>query len=83
VLTSTFRPSIYFVLRSCFHTFGLRCRLALVEAEILAKYGVRSAEELEEYIRRGRVAEHPTWEDLIALERLLEEKKKLSEALRL
>jgi len=63
----------------------LRRRLALVEAEIaeiLAKYGVRSAEELEEYIRRGRVAEHPAWEDLIVLERLLEEKKKLSEALR-
>jgi len=64
----------------------LRRRLALVEAEIaeiLAKYNVRSAEELEEYIRRGKVAEHPAWEDLITLERLLEEKKKLSEALRL
>ncbi len=64
----------------------LRRRLALVEAEIaeiLAKYGVRNAEELEECIRRGMVAEHPAWEDLITLERLLEEKKKLSEALRL
>ncbi len=64
----------------------LKRRLALVEAEIaeiLAKYDVRSAEELEEYIRRGKVSEHPAWEDLITLERLLEEKKKLSEALRL
>ena len=64
----------------------LKRRLALVEAEIaeiLAKYGVRSIEELEEYIRKGKVDEHPAWEDLITLERLLEEKKKLSEALRL
>ncbi len=63
----------------------LKRRLALVEAEIaeiLAKYGVRSIEELEEYIRKGKVDEHPAWEDLITLERLLEEKK-LSEALRL
>ncbi|NPA97701.1 MAG: hypothetical protein GXO32_08900 [Crenarchaeota archaeon] len=63
----------------------LRRKLALVEAEIaeiLARYGVRSAEELEERIRRGEVAEHPAWEDLITLERLFEEKRKLSEALR-
>jgi len=62
----------------------LRRRLTLVEAdiaEILAKYGVQSIEELEERIRRGEVGEHPAWEDLIALERLLEEKKKLGEAL--
>jgi len=65
---------------------GLDVDFAFVEAdiaEILAKYGVRSAEELDEYIRRGRVAEHPAWEDLIVLERLLEEKKKLSATLRL
>jgi len=64
----------------------LRRKLALVEAEIaeiLAKHNVRSIEELEERIRRGKVAEHPGWEDLIMLERLLEEKKKLSELLRL
>jgi len=64
----------------------LRRKLALVEAEIaeiLAKYGVRSAEELEEHIRQGTVTEHPSWEDLITLERLLEEKKKLNEALKL
>ncbi len=64
----------------------LRRRLVLVEAEIaeiLAKYNVRSIEELEDKIRSGRVAEHPAWEDLITLERLLEEKKKLSDLLRL
>jgi len=64
----------------------LRRRLALVEAEIaeiLTKYNVRSVEGLEELIRNGKVAEHPAWEDLITLERLLEEKKKLSKLLRL
>jgi len=42
----------------------LRRRLALVEAEIaeiLARYGVKSVEELEERIRRDEVAEHPPW----------------------
>ena len=62
----------------------LRRRLALVEAEIaeiLAKYGVRGIEELEEHIRRGKVSEHPAWEDLITLEKLLEEKRRLKELL--
>jgi len=61
-------------------SLGERERQRLVEAdiaEILAKYGVRNAEELEEKIRKGEVEEHPAWEDLIALERLLEEKMKL------
>ena len=64
----------------------LKRRLALVEAEIakiLTKYGVRSVEGLEERIRKGEVTEHPAWEDLIMLERLLDEKRRLSEALRL
>jgi len=55
-------------------------KLALVEAEIaetLTKYDVRSIEELEENIRKGKIAEHPAWEDLIVLERLLEEKRKI------
>jgi len=45
----------------------LKRRLALVEAgiaEILAKNNARSTEELEEYIRKGKVAEHPACEDL-------------------
>ncbi len=64
----------------------LRRRLTLVEAgisEILAKYGVRNANELEEHIRKGKVDEHPAWEDLVMLERLLKEKEKLNELLRL
>ena len=60
---------------------GLRGRkdgemLALVNAEI-AKYNVKGIEEL---IKTGKVPEHPGWEDLIVLERLFEEEKRLDEA---
>jgi len=62
----------------------LRRRLVLVEAEIaeiLIKYSVKDARELEEHIRKGEVAEHPAWENLITLEKLLEEKRKLNRIL--
>ncbi len=62
----------------------LERRLALVEAEVAEikrRYGVRGVEELERAIREGRVPEHPGWEDLITLERLLDEKGRLEEAL--
>lgn len=62
----------------------LERRLALIEAEIaeiLARYGVQSLGELESGIRSGRIPEHPAWEDLIVLERLIEEKKVISELL--
>jgi len=35
--------------------------------EILRRYNVNSAKELEEKIRRGEVEEYPSWEDLIIL----------------
>ena len=38
--------------------------------EILKRYGVTSAQELEEKIKEGAVEEHPAWEDLIAVENL-------------
>ncbi|MGC9444912.1 MAG: hypothetical protein ACP5E9_08335 [Candidatus Methanospirareceae archaeon] len=38
--------------------------------ELLKRYGVRSAKELEEKIKEGTVLEHPAWEDLIAVENL-------------
>ncbi len=63
----------------------LRRRLALIEAEvasILSRYGVRDPEELEAAIREGRVPEHPAWEDLIVLQRLLDEKQRVEEVLR-
>ena len=63
----------------------LRRRLALIEAEvasILSRYGVRDPEELGAAIREGRVPEHPAWEDLIVLQRLLDEKQRVEEVLR-
>ena len=52
-------------------------------AEIKLKYNVKDSTELEEKIKRRELSEHPTWEDLIILENLLAEKKKLEEGLKL
>ena len=38
--------------------------------DMLARYDVASAEELEKKIKDGKIPEHPTWEDLILLENL-------------
>lgn len=40
--------------------------------EIKTRYDVKRAAELEKKIRKGDIAEHPTWEDLIVLENLEE-----------
>ena len=45
--------------------------------EILSRYGLSSASELEEAIGEGKVAEHPSWEDLIVIENLEEKIKRL------
>lgn len=50
-------------------------------AEIYAKYGVKSPEELKRKIEKGDVLEHPAWEDLIDLRNLLEIRKKLLEVI--
>jgi len=47
--------------------------------EILRRYGVSSAKELERKIRRGEINEHPAWEDLITLENLEETIKEASD----
>ncbi len=62
----------------------LRHRLRLIEAEIvsiLGKYGVESPEELEAKIKHGELPEHPTWEDVIVLENLEEERRRIIEVL--
>jgi len=51
--------------------------------EIFAKYGIRSAEELEKKIEIGEIPEHPAWEELIDLEYLLEDREFLLGVLRL
>jgi len=52
-------------------------------AEIMIKYNIRSIEELEKKIEKKELPEHPTWEDLITLENLMKERKKLEEGLRI
>ena len=62
----------------------LRRRLLLLEAEIaeiLGRYGGGSIGELEEMVADGRIPEHPGWEDLVVLERLAAEKRRVEEAL--
>jgi len=62
----------------------LQHRLRSVEAEIasiLGKYEVKSLEELEARIKSGRIPEHPAWEDLIVLENLEEERRRIIEVL--
>ena len=38
---------------------------------ILARYGTQSLADLEAKIAQGAVVEHPAWEDLIVVERLI------------
>ncbi|MBE0517443.1 MAG: hypothetical protein IBX41_08685 [Methanophagales archaeon] len=50
--------------------------------EILKRYGVASAEELENKIKEGAVKEHPAWEDLIAVENLEARIKEIEDDIR-
>jgi len=50
--------------------------------EILERYGVKSAKELEEKIKRGDVKEHPAGEDLITVENLEIRIKEISDDIR-
>lgn len=46
-------------------------RKAMMEkTEIMGRYNVNTLNELEEKIKKGEIAEHPAWEDLIVLENL-------------
>jgi len=58
----------------------LRARLRATQAEIHdmeTKYRVNSPHELEEKMKEGSVDEHPTWEDLIQYENLVEHARKI------
>lgn len=47
-----------------------RRKVMLDRLEILDRYNVASAVELENRIKNGEIDEHPAWEDLILLENL-------------
>ena len=50
--------------------------------EIKTRYEAKNAAELEKKIRKGAVAEHPAWEDLIVLENLEERAQKIRNELK-
>ena len=45
-------------------------KIMLERLDILARYNVKSSDNLEIKIKNGEIAEHPAWEDLILLENL-------------
>ncbi|MGD2087745.1 MAG: hypothetical protein PVH61_16325 [Candidatus Aminicenantes bacterium] len=49
-----------------------RRKIMLERLDILDRYNITSSEQLENNIKEGDIAEHPTWEDLILLENLEE-----------
>jgi hypothetical protein len=49
-----------------------RRKLMLERLDILGRYNITSPGQLENNIKEGDIAEHPTWEDLILLENLEE-----------
>lgn len=47
-----------------------RRKMIMEKMEILRRYNGMDLNELENKIKTGEIAEHPAWEDLIALENL-------------
>ena len=45
--------------------------------EILARYSVETANELQQKIKEGTVPEHPAWEDLIEIQNIEAEIKEI------
>ncbi len=45
-------------------------RIMMEKMEILGRYSVVTKDEFENKIKKGEIAEHPAWEDLIVLENL-------------
>ena len=58
-----------------------RKALLLERLEILSRNRVSCKEELQQETEAGKVEEHPTWEDLIVIENLEAELKRIDEYL--
>lgn len=56
-----------------------RRKIMLERLDILDRYNITSSEQLENRIKEGDIAEHPTWEDLILLENLEEAINRIDE----
>jgi hypothetical protein len=57
-------------------------KLQIEKLEILARYDVKTVEELEEKIKEGTVAEHPAWEDLIEVKNIEDEIREIESDIR-
>lgn len=56
-----------------------RRKIMLERLDILDRYNITSSTQLENSIKEGDIAEHPTWEDLILLENLEEAINRIDE----
>src|SRR5437762_1231106 len=59
-------------------------KLRLVESELFrlsAKYGVKTLDELDDFIEKGKLSEETVGEDLFVFDTLLSEKKELEKDL--
>lgn len=59
-------------------------KLRLVESEMFrlsSKYGVKTVEELDTFISKGKISEEEVGEDLFVLDHLLEERERLEKEL--
>ncbi len=66
------------------HEF-LERKIAYLEAEIFklrAKYNVKSAKDMEELYKRGKIEEEDSWEDFFRLDHLESKLRELHEALK-
>jgi hypothetical protein len=62
----------------------LKTRPRIIQTEIHEseiKYKVNKPAELQEQIKQGKIEEHPTWEDLIHYENLIERAEKIKHEL--
>lgn len=50
-----------------------RSEILRTRIELLGKYGIKNAKELNKLIKEGKINEHPAWEDTITLENLEKE----------
>lgn len=60
-------------------------RLKLIESEIFrlsSKYGIKTVEELDHLLEKGKISEKEVGDDLFLFDHLLEEKEKLEKELK-
>jgi hypothetical protein len=70
-------PSEFIKLGSTLAIKEKKRNLQIERLEILARYDTTNVEELKNKIKKGKVPEHPAWEDLIELKNIESEIREL------